>query len=126
MPAAAASLTMASILLVEDEITLRDLVAYFLSDFGHQVALAANGVEALHQLEASEFDVVVSDISMPEGISGIDLAEQLRERHPRTKVILVSGFARAQLRPLPAGVSFLPKPYRIHQLLELLPLGEPG
>jgi CheY-like chemotaxis protein len=103
---------MASVLIVEDEISLRELVADALVDFGHEATLAENGVVAMEKLKARKFDFVVSDVSMPEGVSGIELAQQ---------VILVSGHARAQLPPLPANVAFLPKPYRIHQLLEMFP-----
>jgi two-component system, cell cycle response regulator CpdR len=112
---------MARILLVEDEAHLRDLVADALADFGHYPIVADNGKIALRYLEKNEFDVVVSDVSMPEGVSGIDLAEQVREKYPRSKVILVSGHARAQLPELPEGVVFLPKPYRMRQLIALLP-----
>jgi DNA-binding NtrC family response regulator len=114
---------MADILLVEDEAGLRDLVAEALSDFGHWVTIAENGVVALRHLEKGRFDVVVTDVSMPEGVSGIELANEIRLKYPESKVILVSGHARAQLKELPDNATFLPKPYRIHQLLQLLPDG---
>lgn len=112
---------MASVLLVEDEASLRDLVAEALSHFGHQATIAENGVVALLRLEDTAFDVLISDITMPEEVSGLDLAEHVLSRYPLSKVILVSGHARDQLPPLPDNVIFLPKPYRMHQLLELLP-----
>lgn len=111
---------MAKILLVEDEPSLRELVADALVDFGHEPTVAENGVVALRLLENERFEVVVTDISMPEGISGLDLAERVISMYPESKVILVSGHARAQLRGVSPGVAFLPKPYRITQLLELL------
>lgn len=112
---------MVDILLVEDEAGLRDLVAEALSDFGHRVIVAENGVVALRYMEKKRFHVIVTDVSMPEGVSGIELAEVVRLKYPESKVILVSGHARAQLQELPDNVTFLPKPYRIHQLLQLLP-----
>ena len=111
---------MARVLLVEDEASLRDVVAEALADLGHELTVAADGVEAMRHLASSTFDVVVSDISMPGGVSGIDLAEHMRTAAIPCKVILVSGYARAQLPPIPSQVIFLPKPYRIHQLFELV------
>lgn len=111
---------MARVLLVEDERSLRELIYEALANSGHEPTIAENGVQAIRQLEEHEFDVVISDISMPEGVSGIDLAEYIRTRNLSSKVILVSGHARAQLPPLPGQTVFLPKPYRIRQLLELL------
>ena len=57
---------------------------------------------------------------MPNGISGIELARRAVEAQPKLKVLLASGFARGQLPDLPTQVAFLPKPYRIPQLLEML------
>jgi two-component system cell cycle response regulator CpdR len=111
---------MARVLLVEDEASLREVVAEALADCGHELAVAADGVEAMRQLGESIFDVVVSDISMPGGVSGIDLAEHMWATSIPGKVILVSGHARAQLPPIPEQAIFLPKPYRIHQLFELV------
>lgn len=114
---------MASILFIEDEEELRGLIGDSLVDVGHDVAIAAEGREAIRLLASGVYDVVISDVSMPGEISGVDLAELVEERYPRTRVILVSGHARAQLPPIPATTRFLPKPYRLSQLLALLPDG---
>ena len=111
---------MARVLLVEDEASLREIVAEALADLGHELAIAADGVEAMRHLAERTFDVVVSDISMPGGVSGIDLAEHMQLAGIPGKVILVSGHARAQLPQIPEQAIFLPKPYRIHQLFELV------
>lgn len=57
---------MARVLLVEDEANLREVIAEALSDFGHELAVAENGIQAIRHLAEQEFDVVVTDISMPE------------------------------------------------------------
>lgn len=111
---------MATLLLVEDEAGLRELVADVLTEFGHDTTVAEDGVMALQCLEGRAFDVVISDVSLPGGISGVELAEQVQQRHARTTVILVSGHSRAQLPALPAGVLFLSKPYRVQQLIDLV------
>ena len=111
---------MARVLLVEDERGLREVIAEALADFGHEPTVAENGVQAIRHLAEQEFDVVITDISMPEGVSGIDLVEHIRAANLPSKVILVSGHARAQLPALPEHTAFLAKPYRINQLLALL------
>jgi len=85
------------------------------------VSTAADGLQAVSAMEREPFDVVVSDVSMPNGMSGIELSDHAARLQPNARVILASGFARAQLPALPANVIFLPKPYRIPQLLALLP-----
>lgn len=111
---------MASILFIEDEEELRGLIGDSLAEAGHDVAVAAEGREAIRLLVSGAYDVVISDVSMPGEISGVDLAELVEERYPQTRVILVSGHARAQLPAISAATRFLPKPYRMSQLLALL------
>lgn len=111
---------MTSVLLVEDERDLRDLIGSVLVESGLAVTQAMDGTQALVLLQDTAFDVVISDVSMPGGISGIDLAESIRQQHPDTRIILVSGHSRGQLPQLPDYVLFVPKPYSITQLLDLV------
>lgn len=109
------------ILVVEDDDLLRDVVVEALEGTSYTVLWASNGPHALEMIGAhDEIDVVFSDVSMPQGVSGIDLAFSVLERKSDIRFILASGYSKSQLPKMPAGVSFLPKPYRIVQLLELL------
>lgn len=108
------------ILMVEDDALLRTLIASALGDLGFAVVTAHDGVAALDILAAQPIDILFSDISMPNGVSGIELARRAAESHPDIRILLASGFARGQLPDLPPQVAFLPKPYRIPQLLEML------
>ena len=109
------------VLLVEDEPALLMLVGDALEDLGYEVTAVDSGRRALDALAGEQgFDYVVSDISMPEGVSGLDIAAHAIDAEPHARVILASGLSRAQLPPLPERAHFLPKPYRISQLLELL------
>lgn len=109
------------VLLVEDNESLRDLMRDALPDFGYRVVTVGDGCQALSLLESGEqFDFIFSDVSMPNGVSGIDLAGHSARLQPGARVILASGYARAQLPPLPENVTFLPKPYRLPQLLGVL------
>lgn len=106
------------VLLVEDEAALLALISEALDDEGCDVATARDASQALATLAGeARFDVIVSDISMPGDVSGIDLATRAVELQPDARIILVSGLAKAQLPPLPGHVSFLPKPYRLGELL---------
>ncbi|WP_115527344.1 response regulator [Xanthomonas arboricola] len=109
------------LLMVEDQEELRELIGEALRDAGITVDTADDAHDALRMLrDSGPYDVVFSDIRMPNGMSGIDLSEQVAQLLPQARVILASGFAKAQLPPLPAGGDFLPKPYRLRQLIDLL------
>ncbi len=109
------------ILMVEDQADLLAIISDALASLGHEVHTANHGVEALELLRGDlRFTHMISDVSMPEGISGIDLAGHAARLQPQARVLLVSGYAKAQLQDLPEGIRFLPKPYRIGQLLQAL------
>ena len=118
------SVTEETILLVEDEEILRELVKEILQQSDYQVVEAANGVEALKVWEEhnGEFDLLLTDMLMPEGMTGGDLAKQLRVRQPELKVIYTSGYSaeimgeNSDLRDSP----FLAKPYSGAQLTRLV------
>lgn len=117
-------MTRVHVLLVEDERDLRLLVEDALTHRGIEVTVARNGAEALEQLRRSgDFSHVVTDVCMPEGVSGLQVASEALERHPSMQVIVVSGYQRSQLPPIPDTMSFLAKPYRMHQLFDALGAG---
>lgn len=109
------------VLLVEDEEDLRMIIEEALSDRGFTVTAARNGVEALRYLrEPNVFSHLVTDVSMPEGVCGLDVASEALQRRPGMEVVVVSGYQRSQLPPIPDTMVFLPKPYRLNQLLAAL------
>ena len=109
------------VLMVEDQQDLRELIGQALQDFGIEIHTANDGPAALRLMQdPGGFDVVFSDISMPNGMSGVELSEHVADVLPNARIILASGYARSQLPPLPEHVEFLPKPYRLRQLVTLL------
>lgn len=107
-----------NVLFVEDEADLRSVVVEALSQQGFSVTPAANGVEAITLLRgATQYAIVVTDVNMPEGVSGLDVAQEAAATQPSASVLVVSGLQRAQLPPIPAHARFLPKPYRFKQLI---------
>lgn len=109
------------LLFVEDEDDLRFLIFEALSDMGYEVTMACNGREAIEKLQGdTTFDHVITDVSMPKGVTGLEVAAEAARLQPQAKIVLVSGYQRSQLPPMPEGARFLPKPYRLHQLLGVL------
>jgi CheY-like chemotaxis protein len=103
-----------SVLLVEDDQAVRRLASYALTRAGYSVMEAASGPSALTLAdEHPKIDLLISDVIMPEGMTGADLAEKIKERYPHIPVILTSGYSDFRGRPmrLPKGATFLPKPY---------------
>jgi two-component system, NtrC family, sensor kinase len=84
-----------TILLVEDDEPVRLLTRRVLENSGYHIREAASGREALQRWgsRAADFDLVLTDIIMPDGISGRDLAEQLLARRPELKIIFMSGYS---------------------------------
>jgi PAS domain S-box-containing protein len=110
MPPAAAT-----ILVVEDDPDVREMIVGILSDLGYQTLVAANGPEALAILSRDQpVDLLFTDIVMPAGISGTDLAREASRLRPDLKVLLSSGYAREanQLRSARVEFPFIAKPYR--------------
>ncbi|MCL4767295.1 MAG: PAS domain S-box protein [Hyphomicrobiaceae bacterium] len=126
--AAAASTADASqgeaVLVVEDDDRVRRLTATRLKQLGYRVHEAANGQEALAVLaEAPGIDLVFSDLVMPGGMSGLDLARRVRDEYPGTRLVLTSGYSaeligREKVDGL--GLKVLRKPYRQAQLARVL------
>ena len=109
-----------SILLVEDEDSVRAFSSRALSSAGYVVHEADSGVEALEVLEEidGEVDLLISDVVMPE-MDGPTLLTHMRERYPEIKVIFVSGYAEENVRKDledNSSVEFLPKPFSLKQL----------
>lgn len=106
-----------TILLVDDEPDLLDVADHLLRDLGYRTMTARNGREALTILadtDSPPVDLVFSDVIMPGGISGFDLADSVGELYPATKVLLASGFSgrlAARSRGGVADHAMLHKPY---------------
>jgi len=108
------------VLFVDDEADARDIIGDALRVYGFEVEIAADGAAAIRALEAEAFDAIVTDFRMPNGVDGIQVAEEARRKFPGVGVLIVSGYARAQLPALPAGVRYMAKPYRLAQLISAL------
>lgn len=109
---------MLRILLAEDEDAMRAYLARALENAGYSVTAVDRGTAALPLLEAEHFDLLLSDIVMPE-MDGIELAQRCAEVSPSTKVMFITGFAAVTLkanRDLPQA-RVLSKPFHLRDLV---------
>jgi CheY-like chemotaxis protein len=100
------------VLVVDDDPAVRKSIDRVLTSKGYAVITAENGEEALRKLNEGKYDLVYTDIRMP-GISGLELAEQVKARKPWTPVVIITGYGTdaAEARAKAAGVSsFVHKP----------------
>ncbi len=116
-----------TVLVVEDEPTVRDMTRQVLRRAGWNVLEVGNGAEAWAFFEAMTrpVDALVTDVVMP-GLSGIDLAERVLDRHPEIRVVLLSGYTAETLdleRVMARGARFVPKPMSGRELLAALDAG---
>jgi two-component system, cell cycle sensor histidine kinase and response regulator CckA len=112
-----------TVLVVEDDQTVREMARATLEQGGYRVLEAADGRVALSVWDKSPviINLVVTDIVMPNGISGGALARTLQSRTPGLHVICTSGYNPEFIKkdlPATRGITFLPKPYDPHQLLK--------
>ena len=110
---------MIRILLAEDDEAMRGYLARALENAGYQVVAVDRGTEAVPLLETRTFDLLLSDIVMPE-MDGIELAQRCAEIAPRTKVMFITGFAAVALaagESAPPGAKVLSKPIHLREIV---------
>ncbi|HXE42078.1 MAG TPA: response regulator, partial [Candidatus Baltobacteraceae bacterium] len=105
-----------TILVVEDEQVLREMARDILQDCGYKILEACDGKEALAiwKSKGSEIELLLTDLVMPEGISGVDLAERLLDDRPDLKIVFTSGYSSNEINAellARAQAQFLQKPY---------------
>jgi CheY-like chemotaxis protein len=109
-----------TILIVDDEEDLLEMAKEYLSALGYQTLTAINASQALEQLnKCAAIDLLFSDVVMPGGINGYELAEQATAKYPKLKVLLTSGFTSAAISKngqARFNAHLLPKPYQIKEL----------
>ena len=90
--------TTPTVLVVDDEVLVRLVIADYLRDCGYRVFEAGGPEEAVPVFEVGlKIDVVLTDLELPGRSSGLELARWIRKRHPNVKVILSSGYSAAEL-----------------------------
>ena len=112
--------TQPSILVVDDELLVRDLLYDFFSDQGWQISVAESGSKALGILQNKKIDIVLTDLKMPE-MDGMDLTHKVKEDFPDLPVMVMTGYPSVEsaIEALRAKVAdYITKPFNINQLLK--------
>jgi DNA-binding response OmpR family regulator/anti-sigma regulatory factor (Ser/Thr protein kinase) len=110
------------VLVVDDDPMIREVISTYLGEDGYSVELAENGRQALEKFDAAEFDIVLTDRSMPE-MGGDELAREVKKRNANLPVILLTGFGdiMAAAGEKPAGVDLVVgKPFTMAGLQNVL------
>jgi len=116
------------VLLVEDDEEVAALVGEMLAQLGYGVTRAASAAAALGALaDGRPVDVIFSDIMMPGGMNGVELAREIKRRRSDVPVLLTSGYAQASVHEAQdAGIQILPKPYQLEELAAALSAARAG
>ena len=117
-----------TIMVVEDEPTLRSLVSKVLERSGYAVIESSSGVAALELFSKTKphIDLLLTDMVMPDGISGLQLADTLKAQNPGLKVIFTTGYSSELMGKdfqIKEGVNFLQKPYPPQKLVQTVKNG---
>lgn len=110
------------VLIVDDEEDLAEIIQEELQDYGFHVELATSGNSAFQKVQESAFDLVISDIKMPDG-DGCELLENIRKLHPSSPVVmLMTGFSQYSEDDLIArgAAALLEKPIDVESIYETL------
>ncbi len=111
-----------SILVIEDNAMVRNLFKSILTRFGYRIKLASNPMEYFEKLETEEFDLIITDIVMPE-MTGKELYEKMLKKNPNIKVIFMSGYTNTILEKqglLDKNTNFIHKPVSIKNLTSII------
>jgi len=109
----------AKILLAEDDDDMRRFLVRALERAGHEVTSFAEGASAFEELKQASFDLLLTDIVMPE-MDGIELARRAAELDPALKIMFITGFAAVALNPdsrAPKDAKVLSKPFHLRDLV---------
>jgi signal transduction histidine kinase len=111
-----------TILIVDDDDIVRFMASSILEKLGYKTLQADNARVALEllKIEHKKVDLILTDIIMPGGMSGIDLVTQIRKHYPNIKVLFTSGYSEHAIpeQQLPAGEELVSKPYRAEVLAQ--------
>ncbi|MDD2851681.1 MAG: sigma-54 dependent transcriptional regulator [Desulfuromonadaceae bacterium] len=110
------------ILVVDDELSMREFLSILLEREGYDVSVAGSAEEALRSMDTALFDLVLSDVNMP-GLTGIDLLARIKERAPDTAVLMLTAFSTAEqaVEAMRLGAyDYICKPFKNVEIKQLI------
>ncbi len=115
-----------SVLVVEDDAQVAELTDQIFRELGYRPIMARTPAEALEALTRAKVDLVFSDVVMPGGLSGFELARRIRARYPKTPILLTTGYSDALAEREVCDFPVLNKPYRLDELEAALAALQPN
>jgi two-component system response regulator PilR (NtrC family) len=109
---------MASILVVDDELSIREFLQIMLEREGYEVSSVANGIEAINLFKNKKYDVVLADIRMPK-VDGFEVLNRIKEVSPKTSVIMITAFAsfESAVKSMKEGAyDYITKPFNVDEV----------
>ena len=110
------------ILIVDDELSMREFLAILVEREGFEAVMAAHADEALAHLENGMFDLVISDVQMP-GLNGIELLARIKDHSPDTAVLMMTAFSAAEqaVEAMKLGAyDYISKPFKVEEIKVLI------
>ncbi|NTW99291.1 MAG: sigma-54-dependent Fis family transcriptional regulator, partial [Geobacteraceae bacterium] len=110
------------ILVVDDELSMREFLSILLEREGYDVTVAGSAEDALRTMESALFDLVLSDVNMP-GLSGIELLARIKEKSPETAVLMLTAFSAADqaVEAMKLGAyDYIGKPFKNEEIKQLV------
>ncbi|HNW81798.1 MAG TPA: sigma-54 dependent transcriptional regulator [bacterium] len=111
------------ILVVDDELSMRQFLEILLKKDGYEVESAENGKKALEKLKNSKYSVILMDYNMPESIDGIELLNEIRHRAPRSQVVVITAYASTEqaIKAIELGaVDYVSKPFNVAEIRDIV------
>ena len=111
------------ILVVDDELSMRQFLMILLKKDGYDVEVASNGKEALEKLEKNSFSVILMDYNMPEAIDGIDLLNEFIQRTANTQIVVITAFASTEqaIKAIELGAAdYVSKPFNVAEIRDIV------
>ncbi len=109
-----------NILIVEDELTLQKILRDLFDRMGNHVRVCSNSSDALEEIKANRFDILITDYGIP-GLTGIELAARAKELNDRTATFLLSGWTMDDIDAYSNVIDvFIPKPFKLDELIQTI------
>ena len=115
-------LSKGKVLIVDDEISIRTILGQMLKKSDFEAEVANDGVEALKKLKTSPFDIVVSDINMP-NMDGVALLKKIKETYPNIPVVFITAFGKDKIiiEAMKVGLAdFIEKPFKMDAVISTI------
>ena len=111
------------ILVIDDELSMRQFLQILLKKEGYDVTTAENGEIALNKLKEEKFPVILMDYNMPEAIDGIDLLNEMLHRSPKSQIVVITAYASTEqaIKAIELGaVDYVSKPFNVAEIRDIV------